>query len=213
MKHFIFAFLVTISLNSSAQGLEGLELGFDGSFGASTFGGAFGLGPKVGFVMNENLVLGPTFRIQRTWSKNIGSVNTYSHTIYGGGIFLHARYKNVIFGGVEFEMIQSRNYEENKLNEQIWVPTAFICAGFSKEFAEIVRINVGLYYDVVNSKNSPFRNSYMLPIKNAQTGAIQGYAPLLYRISFYFPLFKEAFAKKNGSSEEEIIEDEPEETW
>lgn len=87
------------------------------------------------------------------------------------------------------------------------VPTLFLCAGFSREFKEIVRLNVGLYYDIIDSVNSPFRKGYILPIKNAQSGAIQGYVPLLYRISFFFPLTKKD--KDKNKDEEET----PEETW
>ena len=205
MKKLVLSIILGVSMTANAQLIEGAELGFDGFFGASTFGGTFGIGPKLGINFNENIVAGPSFRYQQNWSQLNGL--SYNHTIYGAGLFLHARYQNTLFGGLEFEMIKSRNYAENLLNDKIWVPTVFICAGFSREFKKIVRLNVGLYYDVVNSKNSPFRNGYILPIKNAQTGAIQGYVPLIYRISFFFPLYKNV-------GEKPTIEDAvPEETW
>lgn len=214
MKKFLACFILSVSFGSNGQLIEGTELGFDGFFSASSQGGAFGIGPKFGFLMNENLILGPSFRFQRTWSNNLYTGVNYSYNNYGGGFFLHGRYKNTLFGGFEFEVMKNKNvFVDTSAVFTNVVPTLFVCAGFSREFKGIVRLNVGLYYDVINSINSPFRSGYILKIRNAQTGEVQRYAPLIYRISFYFPLFKEAFAKKNGPSDEEVIEDEPEETW
>lgn len=210
MKKFFLCLVLSVSFGSNAQLIEGTELGFDGFFSASTQGGAFGIGPKFGFLMNENLILGPSFRFQRTWSNNLYTGVNYSYNNYGGGFFLHGRYKNTLFGGFEFEVMKNKNvYVDTSAVFTNVVPTLFVCAGFSREFKGIVRLNVGLYYDVINSKNSPFRKGYILPIKNAQSGAIQGYVPLIYRISFFFPLTKTDKSKK----EEEVIEEEPEETW
>lgn len=210
MKKFLACFILSVSFGSNGQLIEGTELGFDGFFSASSQGGAFGIGPKFGFLMNENLILGPSFRFQRTWSNNLYTGVNYSYNNYGGGFFLHGRYKNTLFGGFEFEVMKNKNvFVDTSAVFTNVVPTLFVCAGFSREFKGIVRLNVGLYYDVINSKNSPFRKGYILPIKNAQSGAIQGYVPLIYRISFFFPLTKTDKSKK----EEEIIEEEPEETW
>jgi hypothetical protein len=210
MKKFFLCLLLTISFGSKAQLIEGTELGFDGFFSASTQGGAFGIGPKFGFLMNENLIIGPSFRFQRTWSNNLNTGLNYSYNNYGGGFFLHGRYKNTLFGGFEFEVMKNKNVliDTSAVFKNV-VPTLFVCAGFSREFKGIVRLNVGLYYDVINSINSPFRKGYILPIKNAQSGAIQGYVPLIYRISFFFPLTRTDKSKK----EEEVIEEELEETW
>lgn len=209
MKKFFLSIFLGISLCSNAQIIEGTEIGFDGFFSASTQGGALGIGPKFGFLMNENLIIGPSFRFQRTWSNNLYTGVNYSYNNYGGGFFLHGRYKNTLFGGFEFEVMKNKNvFVDTSAVFTNVVPTLFVCAGFSREFKGIVRLNVGLYYDVINSKNSPFRKGYILPIKNAQSGAIQGYVPLIYRISFFFPLTKTDKSKK----EEEVIEEE-EETW
>lgn len=207
MKRFICCVCLGISTLTNAQ-IEGTELGFDGFFSASTQGGSYGIGPKFGFVMNENVVLGPSFRFQRSWSNNLNTGINYSYNNYGGGFFLHGRYKNTIFGGFEMEVMNNTNtfVDTSAVFTKI-VPTLFLCAGFSREFKEIVRLNVGLYYDIIDSVNSPFRKGYILPIKNAQSGAIQGYVPLLYRISFFFPLTKKD--KDKNKDEEET----PEETW
>ena len=199
-KYFVFALLsLSFSVFSQTKTIEGYELGIDGFASASTNGGAFGLGPKFGFRLNDNLILGPSFRWQKTWS----SFNSqkFSYSILGGGIFLHGRFKNVLFGGVEFEMLKSPVSYTVIAPATNWVPTLFLCGGFSKEWNHIVRLNAGLYYDVVNHANSPFRTAYFMTVKNAQTGAIQKYVPLIYRLSFFFPLDRPAEDKKNPTEE------------
>jgi hypothetical protein len=181
---------------SHAQ-VEGYELGLDGFFSASTMGGGIGLGPKFGFRMNENLILGPSIRYQRSWSKNNFTGQEFSFNNYGGGFFLHGRYRNSVYGGFELEVLRnSSGFIDTSAIFKRVVPTLFICGGFSKEFNHWIRLNIGLYYDVINSLNSPFRSSYMLSIKNPQTGAIARYLPLIYRLSFFFPIGKESQIKE-----------------
>lgn len=202
----VFSIVTCLSF-SQTKIIEGTEIGIDGFLGGSTFGGSFGIGPKFGFRLNENLILGPSFRYERSWSNNLGTTPGFHYNNYGIGFFLHGRYKNTLYGGFETEVFKNTNmYIDTSATFKKYVPTLFICAGFSREFNHIVRINVGLYYDVINSLNSPFRKSYIIPIKNAQSGAIQGYIPLIYRISFFFPLDRPD--KDNGDPTEEV---EPEE--
>jgi hypothetical protein len=193
--------LIAFSINKSySQAIDGLEIGLDGFFGSSTLGGSFGLGPKIGIELNENLVVGPTFRFNRYWSSEFGSSNTNKFNMFGAGVFIHGRYKNAVFGGLEFEMIQSRSLTDFTNLDKIWVPTAFLCAGFSREFSDIVRVNIGFYYDLFDNDNSPFRGAYILTVKD-QNGNIVDRKPLMYRLSFYFPIID--FKKKKSKSTEE----------
>jgi hypothetical protein len=206
MKKYLILAVLGINLYVFAQPktIEGYELGIDGFVSASNQGGAFGLGPKFGFRLNDNLILGPSFRWQRTW--NSAFSQTFNYSIWGGGAFLHARYKNVLFGGFEIEMLKSPVSYTAIAPPTNWIPTVFICGGFSKEWNHIIRLNAGLYYDVVNHVNSPFRTAYFMTIKNAQSGAIQKYVPLIYRISFFFPLDRPDKNKANPT--EEIVPEE-----
>ncbi len=204
MKRIAVILSLIVSSFSIGQGIQAWEVGLDGFFGASTLGGSFGLGPKLGLVLNDNLVLGPSFRYQKTWSKIAATNQQFSANNYGGGIFLHARYNNILYGGFEAEVFKNNGFIDTSATFKKVVPTFFICAGFSKEFNEKFRLNVGIYYDVINSKNSPFRNGYVMTIKNAQTGQIQKYIPMIYRISIFVPI------KKNNKKEK--IEEEAEET-
>jgi hypothetical protein len=203
MKIFFLSIALIVSTFSIAQenAIEGFEIGFDGSFGTSNLGGSFGIGPKFGFVMNENLVLGPTLRYQRSWATPLYSTVGYSFNNFGGGFFLHGRYKNTVFGGFEAEVLQNRNvFVDTSAVFKKYVPTLFVCGGFSREFGEAVRLNVGIYYDLINSLNSPFRNQYVLTVKDPQTGQIVRRLPMIYRISFFFPIGRK---KKEVSEEEE----------
>jgi hypothetical protein len=206
MKRIALILSITISTFSFGQAIKAWEVGLDGFFGASTLGGSFGLGPKLGLVLNENLVIGPSFRYQRTWSQPVGFTQQFNANNYGGGIFLHARYNNIIYGGFETEVFKNNGFIDTSARFKKIVPTFFICAGFSKEFNEKFRLNVGIYYDIINSLNSPFRSGYVMTIRNAQTGQIQKYIPMIYRISIFVPI------KKNKKKEDlEEIEEEMEE--
>ena len=192
----LIALTMLLTIGHSQAQVEGYELGLDGFFSASTMGGGIGLGPKFGFRMNENLILGPSIRYQRSWSKNNFTGQEFSFNNYGGGFFLHGRYRNTVYGGFELEFLRnSSGFIDTSAVFKRVVPTLFICGGFSKEFNNWIRLNIGLYYDVINSLNSPFRSSYVLSIKNPQTGAITRYLPLIYRLSFFFPIGKDKTEK------------------
>jgi hypothetical protein len=192
MKKFLFVFLIFTIQDITAQiDVTSQELGIEGYFGASNQGGSFGLGPKFGFILNENIAIGPSFRIQRNWSNLLG--NSFSQTVYGGGAFAHIRYKSngksTVFGAVEFEYLRSPyNYATNQqLNSKKWAPTLFIGGGFLVRVNKVVGINAGILYDVINADNSPFRSSYFLKQKN-QTGGVTKIYPLIYRLTFLFKL-------------------------
>lgn len=206
MQRILIVFILFCSFQhrSNAQkNVEGYEIGIDASFNASSIGGVLELGPKFGFRMSENLILGPTLRYQRAWSQPYYATNSFSYNNLGLGFFLHGRYRNVVFGGLEAEVLRNKNvFIDTSAIFKKFVPTIFICAGFSKEFNGIVRLNAGLYYDVINSLNSPFRSAYKMSIKDPVSGQIVQRIPIIYRISFFFPLTR----KEKESPEEEYDE-------
>lgn len=167
---------------------NGSEIGADIAFSASTFGGNFGVGLKYGFKLGEYLFVGPSIRYERLWFKNGFTGTQGGSNVFGGGAFVHARFFNAFFLGVEYEHLKSPYNVNGLLNiENSWAPTLFVGGGFSMEFNESVRLNVGVMYDVINAENSPFRRSYMFTVKD-QNGNIQRYLPIIYRIAFFFPL-------------------------
>ena len=192
MKKFFFAYLIlSVQYFIAQTDITSQELGIEGYFGVSNQGGSFGIGPKFGFILNENIAIGPSFRIQRNWSNLLG--NSFSQTVYGGGAFAHIRYnskgRSTVFGAVEFEYLRSPFVDINFQNvtAKKWAPTLFIGGGFLVRVNKVVGINAGILYDVINADNSPFRSSYFLKQKN-QAGVVTKIYPLIYRLTFLFKL-------------------------
>ncbi len=205
MKKFVFCFFVLLSSLSFGQNITGTELGFDGFFGASNLGSSFGIGPKFGMLFGENLVVGPSFRLQQTNTNFLG-VNT-TLKIYGGGIFAHGRFvstgKTHLYGGAEFEMLRSPyNFITfQQLTTNRWAPTLFVTAGAKIDIAKSVALTAGIYYDVINAKNSPFRSAYAIKIKNEQGQVVQ-ILPIIYRLSIIFTL------SRSEQTDSEDVEEE-----
>jgi hypothetical protein len=182
----IFVCLLFVSTSFSQQGIEGHELGFDGAFNASTFGGSYGIGVKYGLKKGENLAFGPSFRLQRSWWQNQGGQKG-GFTNYGGGAWVHYRYANYVFAGAEFEMLNTR-----LVNPQIygknykWIPTFFLGGGFSRDFNEKFRLNAGMFFDIINDLNSPFRSAYVLKSTNSIGQEVP--IPVIYRLGIFIPI-------------------------
>ena len=206
MKSYFILLFCLLSFNQfHAQLIEGTEIGIDGSLSGSNLGGAGGCGVKFGFKTTENFIFGPSIRFNKAWSTPSYTTQKFSYTNWGGGFFAHGRYGNVVFGGVEAEVIQNKNiFVDTSALFKKTVPTIFICGGFSKEFNGFVRLNFGLYYDLINSLNSPYRNAYMITIKDPQTGQIVRRLPMIYRITFFFPL---PHKKKEAPSDDETSDE------
>ena len=195
MRYLIFylIFIFPYKLVHSQTEFTGAELNLDGFFSASNFGSSFGIGPKLGFQLNNSYYVGPSVRIQRASSNNLG--NTYTQTVYGGGVFAHARMitegKATIFGGAEFEYLLSPyNYlTYQTLTSHRWAPTLFICGGFNLKLSTYFSLNAGIYYDLINATNSPFRVGYAFKIKNEQ-GQVVRILPMIYRVSICIPIYR-----------------------
>lgn len=200
-------FLLTFVPSIFSQVEEGKpvrpEIGVEGFLGASTLGGSYSLGLKYGFKVNENFIFGPSLRLLKNWTSNTNSQN-YSYSIYGLGGFAHVRYGNMVFGGVELELFRTPvNLSGYYTGTKNTASTLFIGGGFSREFKEIVRVNAGVFYDAFNHLNSPFRNSYMMKKASPTTGQIAGYIPVIYRITFFFPIGSRKAKKENDEEDSE----------
>jgi hypothetical protein len=186
MKLSVFVLALLFAGYAPAQSTEGTEVGVDGTFYASNLGGTFGIGAKYGWKFKEYFIAGPSLRYQRSWSQigiNTASPTQTSFNIFGGGGFIHARFFNALFIGAEMEFLRTPFLDGLLLTGQsTWAPTAFIGGGYSMEFNETWRVNLGVMYDVIDHANSPLRTQYFM--RNSQGVLL----PIIYRISFFFPI-------------------------
>lgn len=183
MKTILIALTTALLTSGSfAQQIEGTEIGFDGYFGASTNGGNFSIGGKYGLKLNENFITGPSVRYQRNWTNAAVTGIGGSFNVFGVGAFAHGRFANVLFAGAEFEMMRTPFSSVGFTAGPTWSPALFLGGGYSQEFNEKFRINAGIMYDVIDHVNSPFRQGYFM--RNSQQKLI----PLIYRITFFFPI-------------------------
>lgn len=187
MNKFIFIFAFFASVPAPAQlRYMGSELGLEPYVGFSNMGGAVGGELKYAARLSENLLVGPSLRVQRTWANNLGVQSQM--TTWGGGVFAHYRYQDLIFGGIEFQYLKSPFSFVNPLEVvRPWSPTLMVGGGFYLKLTEKVRLNAALFYDVINAPNSPFRSSYTFQIKN-EFGQVVRILPIIYRLTFFIPL-------------------------
>jgi hypothetical protein len=186
MTRFLFLLFWLPLFNYAQVAFNGSELGVELYAGASNLGGSVGGDLKYAAILNENWAVGPSFRLQRTWSNNLGQKMGFS--IYGGGVYAHYRIKNTLFVGAEYELLKSPfNFIFFNYSTKQWASTLFLGGGFSRDFNHKIRVNGGIFYDVINAENSPFRSSYSVRIKN-EMGQVVRILPMIYRITFFFPL-------------------------
>lgn len=187
MRNWIVLIAVFLSLKFVAQlQYRGSELGLEPYVGFSNLGGAVGGELKYAARLSENLLVGPSFRLQRTWANNLGLQTNM--TTWGGGVFAHYRYQDIIFGGIEFQYLKSPFSFVNP-NEVVrsWSPNLMVGGGFYLKLTDKVRLNAALFYDVINATNSPFRSSYTFKIKN-EYGQVVRILPIIYRLTFFIPI-------------------------
>jgi len=186
MKTLVFLCFCWPILATAQTSFSGSEIGVEIFAGASNLGGSIGGDLKYAAILNEQWAVGPSFRYQRTWSNNFGQKMGFS--VYGGGVYAHYRIQNSLFLGGEFEMLRSPfNFILLNYTTRTWAPTLFLGGGFSRDFNGKIRVNGGIFYDVINAENSPFRSSYSIRLKNEQ-GQVVRILPIIYRITFFFPL-------------------------
>jgi hypothetical protein len=187
MKNCIFLIALLFAGKSIGQlQYMGSELGLEPYIGFSNLGGAVGGELKYAARLSENLLVGPSLRVQRNWSNNLGVQSNM--TTWGGGVFSQYSYQELVFGGVEFQYLKSPFSFVNPLQVvKPWSPTLMVGGGFYLKLSDKVRLNAALFYDVINADNSPFRSSYTFKVKN-EFGQVVRILPIIYRLTFFIPL-------------------------
>lgn len=164
----------------------------------STMGGSFGGALRGGlaeYKYTEAVAYGLILRYQRIWNKNNFTGLSNAGDIFGLGGYWHYRFMEWLFIGSELEYVRSPFIGVNSatINQSKWKLAGFLCAGASKDF-DWVRLNLGLQYDFIDAiraenKPSPFRNEYFIRLRNpAQPNAGGKYLPIIYRLTFFFPI-------------------------
>jgi len=182
--------LISLGINyfgiSQQKGYYKSEIGVELYGGISNLGGAFGGEIKYAYLVDKNLAIGPSLRLQRTWTNNFGINQGFN--IYGGGAFAHYRFQEKLFLGAEIQLLRSPfNFVNFQQNPKKWAPIALIGGGVNLKLHERARLSAGIFYDIANADNSPFRSSYNFKIKN-EFGQIVRILPIIYRVTFFFPL-------------------------
>jgi hypothetical protein len=171
---------------SQQKGYYKSEIGAELYAGFSNLGGAVGGEIKYAYLVDKNLAVGPSFRLQRSWTNNLGINNSFN--IYGGGAFAHYRLQEKLFLGAEIQLLRSPfNFISFQPISKPWALVALVGGGAHLKLHERVRLSAGIFYDIVNADNSPFRSSYNFKIKD-QMGQTVRYLPIIYRVTFFFPL-------------------------
>jgi len=194
--------LTTISLfmnflNAQSRPEIGLEIAAASvSNNGGTIGGAlrFGLGEAYG-EFNEGVAYGLIFRYQHMWNNNSFTGVGASGSLYGPGAFWHYRFMEWFFIGAEMEYIRNPfNLPASQTgSNRKWTLAAFVGGGASKDF-DWVRLNLGVQYDIADAirdanRPSPFRSQYFIKLRNsAQPNAGAIYLPIIYRLTFFFPI-------------------------
>ncbi len=192
--HFLVLTVVMLPFMAGAQN-KTYEIGAEiqaASF--SNLGGSVGGGLKFAVIEDETVAFGPSFRYQYMWSNNTFTGLSSSASTFGGGGFLHYRFMDWFYVGTEIELLQ--NPYNIVAPSKNWTLTGFLGGGISREW-DWVRFNFGILYDVVDalkdpltSNPSPLRRDYFVKKSNPnpQSGPQGAYLPIIYRVTFFFPL-------------------------
>ena len=133
------------------------------------------ISPQVGYKITPNFSAGLGVRYVYIGS----NYYQFKTTIYGGNAFMRYNLGQSFFAYSEYEKLRSYDFNPNSSNYGNRAPANmfFIGAGYSSRIGTTSRLNLMLLYDVIQSPNSPYQNSYMF-------GPLG--PPIIYRISFSF---------------------------
>jgi hypothetical protein len=160
----------------------------------SNLGGTIGGSLKFAIVQDEAIAFGPSIRYQYMWSNNSFTGINQNASLFGGGGFLHYRLLEWFYVGSEIELLR-QPFPVIDPNKK-WSLTAFIGGGVHRDF-DWVKLNLGLLYDVADAirnpltnNPSPLRNNYFLRRENPNPGSgpSSAYLPIIYRLTFFFPI-------------------------
>lgn len=158
----------------------------------STRGGTVGGALKYAYVMSDQIVVGPIFRMQYNWSKDLYYGDKDKLFTFGFGGFFHVRFLEWFYVGTDIEYL--KNPFNNTVPSKKWSFVGLIGGGIAKDFGPVV-LSAGLMYDLIDGLNNPYTTNssplsrgYFLKVTNPKKPNYGRYIPLLYRITLFIPL-------------------------
>jgi hypothetical protein len=198
MKNLFTLSIVTLLFFGSFSQVDMPEIGVEiGATNFGTNGGSVGGAIRGGFTEDaeEAMAYGIMLRYHHFWNNNNFTGMSGSGSLFGGGVYWHYRLMEWFFFGAELEYVRNPFVipPSAGVTPRRWAAAGFIGAGVHKDF-DWVKLNLGVQYDVIDAlrdplRPSPFRNQYFIRLNNAaQPGAGGQYLPIIYRLTFFFPL-------------------------
>jgi hypothetical protein len=130
---------------------------FGGSVGVS-FGNysRIAVYPMMGYKITPKLSAGIELGYEYISDKRYTS--TYNTSNYGFSLFSRYRFIPQLYLHAEYSMVNYELYYIDQTSNREWVPFLFIGAGFSQQLASGVYAYAQVKFDVLQDKNSPYKN-------------------------------------------------------
>jgi len=129
---------------------------FGGNVGAN-FGNNFSsvlIAPQAIYGVNEDLGVGLGLNYSYS-ERDLNRFDDFTSTIAGGSVIAIANPIDFLQVSADFEYLNvNRNFRDNRLNDNYWVPALFLGAGYRQD-----NFVIGARYDVLfNERRSVFQN-------------------------------------------------------
>jgi hypothetical protein len=115
-----------------------------------------GVEPMVGYKLTPRLSLGAKFRYDYISDKRYAreyNTHTYGASVFSRLVLVRQLYLHAEYAGYNYEL-----YDELGNSSRHWVPFFFLGAGFSQRIGTRTSLNAQVLFDVLQNKNSPYRN-------------------------------------------------------
>jgi hypothetical protein len=115
-----------------------------------------GAQPLIAYKLTQKLSVGTQLSLEYISSKYNGFRRNGAN--YGFSIFSRVRVLPQLYLHSEFEMLSSKWFYSNGTSEREWIPMLFVGGGYSQPVSENIWLNAQVLFDVLNNKNSPYKN-------------------------------------------------------
>lgn len=117
---------------------------------------SIGVAPLVGYKITSKWSVGS--QITYEYYKDKRFDRDFSSSNYGLSVFNRYRFVPQLYGHVEFEAMNYELYWVDGGSDRKWVPFLYVGGGFSQPISNNVWFNAQLLFDVLQDKNSPYKD-------------------------------------------------------